>query len=403
MRRVVPAPPQPTKGTCQREPGQRRDRAQRRARADGRRGHRLELGAPRRLRGRRAGAPPRSSTRRSCAASAARSARPAASARRLSSWHSRRWAASRPSPASSASRTCWAIATAACRDASDGPDFISRGEKALGTRIQVLSGQREAELAANGIMMGFRSPDGIAGDLGGGSLELIGVEGETLRRSATLPLGGLRLLDAAEGRIERGDRHRRRGDRARALARRGPQPRLLRGRRHLARHCPPAHGADGLSAARHARLHDADRGGDRVLRGDPQGQEALLHARHGGALQAAPRGAALRRAGARAALEAPLAQRRRLLGVRHPRGPGLQPAVGDRAQEGPAAVLLRSSTRASAPVPPSTPRSCAPGPTPCSTGRGRRRRTRSAACAMPPACSPTSAGARIPTTAASRA
>ena len=69
-----------------------------------------------------------------------------------------------------------AIATAACRDASDGPDFIARGEKALGTRIQILSGQREAELAANGIMMGFRSPDGVAGDLGGGSLELIDVE-----------------------------------------------------------------------------------------------------------------------------------------------------------------------------------------------------------------------------------
>ena len=96
-----------------------------------------------------------------------------------------------------------AIATAACRDASDGPEFIARGERALGTRIQVLSGQREAELAANGIMMGFRSPDGIAGDLGGGSLELIEVEGAALRRSATLPLGGLRLLDASGDKIER--------------------------------------------------------------------------------------------------------------------------------------------------------------------------------------------------------
>jgi exopolyphosphatase / guanosine-5'-triphosphate,3'-diphosphate pyrophosphatase len=99
-------------------------------------------------------------------------------------------------------KNMWAIATAACRDASDGPDFIARGERALGTRIQILSGQREAELAANGIMMGFRSPDGLAGDLGGGSLELIEVDGETLRRSATLPLGGLRLLDASKGRIE---------------------------------------------------------------------------------------------------------------------------------------------------------------------------------------------------------
>jgi exopolyphosphatase/guanosine-5'-triphosphate,3'-diphosphate pyrophosphatase len=99
-------------------------------------------------------------------------------------------------------KNLWAIATAACRDAEDGPDFIARGERALGTKIQILSGQREAELAANGIAMGFRSPQGFAGDLGGGSLEIIEVGGETLRQSTTLPLGGLRLIDAAAGRIE---------------------------------------------------------------------------------------------------------------------------------------------------------------------------------------------------------
>ena len=96
-----------------------------------------------------------------------------------------------------------AIATAACRDAANGPDFIVRGERALGTRIQVLSGQQEAELAAKGILMGFRSPDGLAGDLGGGSIEIIDVAGDTLRQAATLPLGGLRLLDASGGRIDR--------------------------------------------------------------------------------------------------------------------------------------------------------------------------------------------------------
>ena len=122
-----------------------------------------------------------------------------------------------------------------------------------------------------------------------------------LRQSVTLPLGGLRLLDASGGRIDEARRHRRRGDRhAWRGSTSGTQPRLLRGRRHLARHRPPAHGADRLPAARHARLHDADRGGDRLLRGDPQGQEAVRHARHRGDLPAAARGAALRRAGARA-------------------------------------------------------------------------------------------------------
>ena len=96
-----------------------------------------------------------------------------------------------------------AIATAACREAANGQDFIVRGEKALGARIQVLSGQQEAQLAASGIVMGFRSPDGLAGDLGGGSLEIIDVAGNALHQSATLPLGGLRLIDAAAGRLDK--------------------------------------------------------------------------------------------------------------------------------------------------------------------------------------------------------
>ena len=96
-----------------------------------------------------------------------------------------------------------AIATAACREAVDGPAFIQRGEKVLGTRIQVLSGQQEAELAAKGIIMGFRTADGLAGDLGGGSLELIDVENTALRQAVTLPLGGLRLIDSSGGRIDK--------------------------------------------------------------------------------------------------------------------------------------------------------------------------------------------------------
>jgi exopolyphosphatase / guanosine-5'-triphosphate,3'-diphosphate pyrophosphatase len=95
------------------------------------------------------------------------------------------------------------IATAACREASNGPHFIAQAEKALGARIAILSGAQEAELAAHGIMMGFEAPDGIAGDLGGGSLELIDISGKALRRATTLPLGSLRLMDASAGRIEK--------------------------------------------------------------------------------------------------------------------------------------------------------------------------------------------------------
>ncbi len=96
-----------------------------------------------------------------------------------------------------------AIATAAVREAADGAEFIMRATRAAGTEIQVLSGEREAELAANGILMGFREADGIAGDLGGGSLELIDIVGDTSRDAATLPLGGLRLIDMSGERLDR--------------------------------------------------------------------------------------------------------------------------------------------------------------------------------------------------------
>ena len=67
----------------------------------------------------------------------------------------------------------------------------------------MLTGEQEAELAAKGILMGFRAPDGFAGDLGGGSLELVDVAGDAMRQATTLPLGGLRLLDASGHRMEK--------------------------------------------------------------------------------------------------------------------------------------------------------------------------------------------------------
>src|SRR5258708_55908 len=88
-----------------------------------------------------------------------------------------------------------AIATAACRDARNGPAFIVQAAKACGAPIDVLSGKREAELSALGIISGFHKPDGIVGDLGGGSLELTDVRGHRAQSGGTPPLGGLALLD----------------------------------------------------------------------------------------------------------------------------------------------------------------------------------------------------------------
>ena len=94
------------------------------------------------------------------------------------------------------------LATAACRDAKNGADFIAQAERICGTTIDVLSGKREAELSALGIISGIDRPDGIAGDLGGGSLELVDVRGGHWKRGTTLPLGGLALQDASAKSIK---------------------------------------------------------------------------------------------------------------------------------------------------------------------------------------------------------
>src|SRR4029077_5220870 len=87
-------------------------------------------------------------------------------------------------------RRIWAIATAACRRARNGRAFIAEAERICRTRITILSGQREARLTALGIVSGIHRPDGIVGDLGGGSLELVDVHGSRVRAGMTLPLGG---------------------------------------------------------------------------------------------------------------------------------------------------------------------------------------------------------------------
>ncbi len=89
------------------------------------------------------------------------------------------------------------LATAASREASNGAKFIRDAEEILGCDIQVLTGEEEARYSAHGVISGFHGPDGIAGDLGGGSLELIDINGEKSGRGITLPLGGLRLSETS--------------------------------------------------------------------------------------------------------------------------------------------------------------------------------------------------------------
>jgi exopolyphosphatase/guanosine-5'-triphosphate,3'-diphosphate pyrophosphatase len=100
----------------------------------------------------------------------------------------------------------YAIATAACRDASNGADFIAEATRICGVTIEILSGPREAHLSALGVVSGVYKPDGLVGDLGGGSLELVDVRGSRVGSGVTLPLGSLALQDLAQKSLKRAER-----------------------------------------------------------------------------------------------------------------------------------------------------------------------------------------------------
>jgi exopolyphosphatase/guanosine-5'-triphosphate,3'-diphosphate pyrophosphatase len=87
------------------------------------------------------------------------------------------------------------VATAAARDASNGPEFVRKIER-IGFDCDVLGPEEEAQLAGEGVMSAIPGADGVVGDLGGGSLELADVGGNSVREAISLPLGVLRVADA---------------------------------------------------------------------------------------------------------------------------------------------------------------------------------------------------------------
>jgi exopolyphosphatase/guanosine-5'-triphosphate,3'-diphosphate pyrophosphatase len=90
------------------------------------------------------------------------------------------------------------LATAAVRDAIDGPEFVALVESRCGASVTILSGEEEARLAAMGVLCGTPQADGTVADLGGGSLELVALDhGRFAGPHATMPLGVLRLSEAS--------------------------------------------------------------------------------------------------------------------------------------------------------------------------------------------------------------
>lgn len=86
-----------------------------------------------------------------------------------------------------------ACATAAVREAADGNAFLKRVTEETGLQVRILSGEEEARYAALGVVCGQPDADGVVGDLGGSSLELVRLNGFNNIEGATLPLGPFAL------------------------------------------------------------------------------------------------------------------------------------------------------------------------------------------------------------------
>ena len=91
------------------------------------------------------------------------------------------------------------LATAAVRDAADGADFMRELASRPGIKPHIVSGQDEARFSGYGVICGMPDADGVMGDLGGGSLELVAVGQGRLGASSTLPVGPLRLMSSGKG------------------------------------------------------------------------------------------------------------------------------------------------------------------------------------------------------------
>ena len=92
------------------------------------------------------------------------------------------------------------LATAAVRDATNGPDFVAGLRRTMpGVPIRILSGEEEAAFSTAGLLTGAPRADGTLADIGGGSLELVRLDSGRNTHATSLHLGALRLADRAAG------------------------------------------------------------------------------------------------------------------------------------------------------------------------------------------------------------
>lgn len=92
------------------------------------------------------------------------------------------------------------VATAAVRDAEDGPEFRAEIERETGLKLWVIDGEEEARLSAQGVLLGWPGAEGLVCDIGGSSMELAEVSDGRVGRRLTTALGPLKLRDVKGGK-----------------------------------------------------------------------------------------------------------------------------------------------------------------------------------------------------------
>lgn len=92
-----------------------------------------------------------------------------------------------------------AVATAAVREAEDGPAFCEEIHERTGVTVHVIPGIEEARFSAQGVLLGWPGSYGLVCDIGGVSLELAQLSHGEVEKRATTSLGPLHLRDMPGG------------------------------------------------------------------------------------------------------------------------------------------------------------------------------------------------------------
>ena len=95
------------------------------------------------------------------------------------------------------------VATAATREAEDGPDFQAEVLRETGLKLHVIDGDEEARLSAQGVLLGWPDASGIVCDIGGNSMELARIGGGKVGKRVSTPLGPFRLQQLDGGTKKR--------------------------------------------------------------------------------------------------------------------------------------------------------------------------------------------------------